>query len=203
MARKRQLSDTEPYAGFLIVPEDSTMPTAVRPPAGGTLPSMEDLADNSSPASPAPHMAAPAGPAEPLPFPMYTLSPIPAGLEATPTSIVRNDAGAVSMAGVSFERETYWMDRPFKGASISISAMTEYPRAVPLLVSRRGPPSGRMTVRSEPVSYLPAPGVRLRTARGAVFHWIENDVLYTLQVENDATTAEAAKIARSLVVAPR
>ena len=163
---------------------------------------MEDLADDAWPAPAASPMASRATLAERPPFPMYTLSPVPAGLRATPVSIVRNDAGVVVMAGVSFETYTEWMGQRFTEASISISAMTEFPRPFPLLVSHRGPPSGRKTVGPERVSYLPAPGVRVRTARGAVFHWIENDVLYTLQVENDATIAEAAKIARSLVVAP-
>jgi hypothetical protein len=63
--------------------------------------------------------------------------------------------------------------------TIRLLAKPEFLRPYPLRSSKPLEPGGP-TVTLQKVDFLPTPGVMILTQEGYIFHWIENDILYTL-----------------------
>ncbi|NBD35313.1 MAG: hypothetical protein GVY30_04865 [Chloroflexi bacterium] len=82
---------------------------------------------------------------------------------------------------------------------MSIWSQSDFPRPFPLWSSDPVEPGGPAVVL-EKVDFLPSPGIMVTTRRGYVFHWIENDVLYTLITEFDPSREEAFALVPSLAL---
>jgi predicted DCC family thiol-disulfide oxidoreductase YuxK len=185
----------ELYAGFLLLSEGTPVPASVSQPAlaipivcgvGGTVTtaigesfsSLEAVVSSSK-------------------IPTYSLSNSFSKFEWVDGHVLKHETGEVfgsmHIFGTLNLQTRKWEKR------FHIWSQPDFPRPFPLWSSEPVEPDGP-AVLLEKVDFLPAPGVRVATRMGSVFHWIENDIFYTMTVEDDQSFEEAEALASSLVL---
>ncbi|CAM2069633.1 hypothetical protein SCOR_29940 [Sulfidibacter corallicola] len=132
-----------------------------------------------------------------LTFPMYSLSHLPGGLEARHFHVRRHLAGRIIHASIGFE--SFDHDLGQWVTSVSLFGKVAYARPYPLWAAASTEP-GEPGVVLEKVSHLPKPGVRVATSSGIVYHWIEEDILYTLDIQISDALSDPEMLVDALVV---
>jgi len=172
----------ELYAGFLLLPDGATVPPTVKYPERGmpTFCGVGAGQDGLEPTAVIKSFSAVTDLAREVDFPVYTLSKLPEGLRLAGANLIQHKTGEIFAAVVDFQshnkRSGDWE------TTVSIWAQPEFPRPFPLWSSDPVEPGGPAVIL-EKVGFLPSPGIMVVTQQGAVFHWIKNDILYTLGAE--------------------
>lgn len=117
-----------------------------------------------------------------LSFPLYIPTLLPSTVELVGVSMVR----FVQSKNIFKTRIDFGLIEN-KQPLISLWSQPEYPKPFPVFPL------------FEKIDYTPSLGVLIPTAEGHVFHWISNEILYTLVVEHDSQRDMADAIAKSLV----
>lgn len=187
----------ELYAGFLLLPERAPIPPIVEYPEPG-VPLVCGVGNDQrrlKPTSVSRSLTSAADLAREVNFRIYTFNQLPDGLRPRGAKLVRYTTGKVFIASVNFESFDAIGDG--KGM-VSITAQPYFPRPFPLKSSDPVEPGGPAVVL-EKVNFLPSPGIMVATQTGYVFHWIGQDVLYTLMAEHNPSREEAQTLIGSLV----
>lgn len=103
--------------------------------------------------------------------------------------------GEVYAATMSFD--SYDAESGALETNVTLTAVTNFQRPLPLWEANAVEPGGP-SVRLREASFLPAPGVMVKSAVGFVFHWITNGTYYMMTVDNHASLREAQRIVASL-----
>lgn len=186
-------AEGELYEGFVLLPEDTPVPSFVSPsrygiprfghavPGAGAV--TTDLAS-------AEELAAKIG------LPVYTLGRLPAGLRPRGATLVQHPTGEVFGAWVAFE--SYVLHLKAWACTVDVWIQPDFPQPLPLTIPRKLLESDQKAARK--VGFLPTPGVALRGGRNTAFHWIERDVYYRLRTDLDPSIAEADALAATLTI---
>jgi len=187
------LGKVETYEGFLFLPTvDAQMPTFVQ---CATSPILCQVDERHNPAhigelvwfKSIPELIAY------VPFPIYVPATLPTGIEFLNAYTIQYvESGKVVEAIVNFGAAG--TQQPL----VSVSAQPEFPRPFPIWPVHSPSSDNHIPILPEKISFAPAPGVMQPSVPGYVIHWITNDILYTLAVENNSHREAAADIARSL-----
>lgn len=172
----------ESYAGFLLLPDRAITPSSVKYPKRG-IPTFCGVGvgrGGPAPTAVSRSFRAVGEIASEVSFPLYTFSKLPENLRPADAHLIAHDTGEVFAVLADFE--AYNKHSGNWETTVSIWAHPEFPRPFPLWSSEPVEPDGPAVV-PEKVNFLPSPGVMVTTQQGAVFHWIRNDVLYTLIAE--------------------
>lgn len=190
----------EIYAGFLLLPDGAPVPPNVKYPERG-MPTFCGVGAGHGgpvPTAVSQSFSTAAEMAREVDFPVYIFSKLPERLRQAGATLIRYETGEVFAALVDFQshngRSGDWE------TTVSIWAQPEFPRPFPLWSSEPVEPGGP-AVALEKVDFLPSPGVMVTTRQGAVFHWIRNDVLYTLIAEPGPSHEEALALVSLLTLA--
>ncbi len=191
--------EAEFYEGFVLLPEDAPLPSSVQIPKSGvprvcgvgleghraTLDSTNKLFNTTDEL------------AKEINFPVYTLGELPGGLRQSGASMLTHNNGEIYNVSVNFEiynsQETIWE------TGVVLGALSHFPKPFPLWSSKSVEPDGP-TVSFEKANFLPSPGVMVVTAQGFVFHWIKNDVLYSLVVGHTLSFTEVQNLVAALIL---
>lgn len=186
---------SELYAGFVLLSEAAPVPASVSQPVlaipivcgvGGTVTtaigesysSLDAVVSSSK-------------------IPTYSLSKSFSEVEWVDGYVLKHETGEIfgsmHVFGTQNIQTQAWEKR------FHIWSQPDFPRPFPLWSSEAVEPDGP-AVLLEKVGFLPTPGVRVVTRMGSVFHWIENDVFYTMTVEDGQSFEEAEALASSLVL---
>ena len=185
------------YAGFLLLPDGAPVPPTVKYPERG-MPAFCGVGagrDGPEPTAVITSFSTVTDLAREVAFPVYTLSTLPGGLRLAGANLIRHETGEVFAAVVDFQSQNR-RSRDLE-TTVSIWAQPEFPRPFPLWSSDPVEPGGPAVIL-EKVSFLPSPGVMVATPQGAVFHWIKDDILYTLIAELGLSYQETLTLASLL-----
>lgn len=200
LARADAPPEGELYAGFLLLPEGTPIPPMVSPSELG-VPIMCGVGvgrGGPHPTAVTKYMNTHHDLAQEVSFPVYTFYKLPGHLRAAGAHLIKHETGEVFSAAVNFD--SYNLEaREWEEGTVSISADPDFPRPFPLWSSNPVEPGGPATTL-EKVDFLPAPGIMVVTQDGYVFHWIENEILFTMVMEHTPSLEEARSLARSLVM---
>jgi hypothetical protein len=183
----------ELYAGFLLLPEGTIIPSFVEFPKKGS-PNECGVGigwDGIKPNAVSRFFDNAEGLAAEIKFPIYTLNNIPAELIPMRAYVLSDETGEVFGAALGFDainiESGYWE------CIVSLWAQPIFPKPVPLYF-REPIESGDSIGLLEKVNYLPSPGIRTQTQEGFIYYWIENDVFYTLAVDPVSALKDAHEI---------
>lgn len=170
------------YAGFLLLPDGAPVPPIVEYPKRGmpTFCGVGAGRDDLEPTAVIKSFSTVADLAREVTFPIYTLSKLPYGLRLVGANLIQHKTGEVFATMVDFQSRNRHSGN--WETTVSIWAQPEFPRPFPLWSSDPVEPGGPAVIL-EKVDFLPSPGVMIATLKGAVFHWIKDNILYTLIAE--------------------
>lgn len=109
--------------------------------------------------------------------------------------MVQYETGEVFAASVNFG--SFDENGGSKG-TVSISAQPDFPKPFPLWSSDPVELGGPAVIL-EKVDFLPLSGIMIATQTGYVFHWIEEDIFYTMMAEYNPSREEAQALVGLLV----
>lgn len=184
----------EEYAGFLLLPEGTLVPSFVRYPERG-IPVFCGVGDAEI-AAVSQSLTGAEDLVKQLGFPIYTFRELPNGLRPIGANLIRYKTGEVYAASVNFG--SFDQSNNSRGM-VSITAQPDFPRPFPLRSSASVEPGGPAVILQK-VSFLPSPGIMVATYKGYIFFWIEEDILYTLLAEHSPSREEVQALAGSLVL---
>jgi len=190
----------ELYAGFVLLAEDTPMPSFVQCASGAPIlcqvenehdldivafrgetlwfDNIEGLRDNLS-------------------FPIYAPTSLPKNIELMYGHVIRFvQSQEIFVAKLDFGMEGN--PQPL----ISLSAQAIYPRPYPVWPVRMPLENAGVeeeVITPEKVDITPTPGVMFPTVFGHTLFWISQNVLYTLVVEHDRQRETAVEITKSLI----
>lgn len=130
-------------------------------------------------------------------IPVYTLSRLPTGLRPSRPRVVQHLTGEVFALSLDFESRNP-ITREWEN-TVSIWAEPDFPRPVPLWSSDPVEEDGPSVVYRK-VDDPPAPGLMVESAEGYVFHWIVDEVFYTMRVEDGSNEEDAREMVRQLTL---
>ncbi len=84
-------------------------------------------------------------------------------------------------------------------ANVYIMARPDFQKPLPLWESYPAEPD-RPGISLQKASFLPSPGIMVRTTTGFAFQWIANDVHYVMSVDNNCTPREARSLVESMTL---
>jgi hypothetical protein len=192
-------STGELYAGFLLLPEGAPVPASVKYPELG-IPIVCGVGagrGGPEPTAASKRLETAEGLAKEVQFPIYTLGDLPDGLRPAGASLIKHKSGDIFAASVNFELHNAKTDS--WETTVSIWVYPDFPRPFPLW-SSNPVELGGPAITLEKVDFLPSSGIVTAARRGYVFHWIRNNVFYTLMAENDLSRQEAFALATSLTL---
>jgi hypothetical protein len=169
-------TSSELFNGFILLSEDAPLPEFITPPRLG-VPIICGVGTGRGGTSAKAVRERTLGLAQlrqRVPFKVYSFRNLPEEFGLTHTLVLRHETGVVydsrlgKRTGLDSQRRT-----------IRLLAKPEFLRPYPLRSSKPREPGGP-TVTLQKVDFLPTPGVMILTQEGYIFHWIENDILYTL-----------------------
>lgn len=190
----------ELYAGFLLLPADAPLPEFVQMPSqdipivcgvgvgrGGPEPTADSEELRSTDEL-----------KNELDFEMYVWDDVLRGLHLQKPSLIRYPTGDVFHVAIGIER--FDEENNSWGTIARISAQPDFSRPYPLWEALRDDLEDMDDDIGllQKADYLPVLGVMVQTVDGYVFHWIENDISYTLTTEEDLSFAESREILDSL-----
>lgn len=189
----------ELYAGFVLLPEGTPIPSFVEFPKkgspnecgvgvgwGGIKPNaVSRFFDNEE------------GLAAEIKFPIYTLDDIPAELTPARAYMLSDETGEVYGAALGFD--AFNIESGYWECVVSLWAQPKFPRPIPLYF--RDPiESGDSVGFLEKINYLPTLGIRTQTQEGFIYYWIENNIFYTLAVDPVSALKGAHEITSHLML---
>lgn len=184
----------EEYAGFLLLPEGTPVPSFVRYPERG-IPVFCGLGDAEITAV-SQSLTGAEDLVKELGFAVYTFRELPKGLRPIGANLIRYKTGEVYAASVNFGS---FDQSDYNRGTVSITAQPDFPRPFPLRSYAPVEPGGPAVILQK-VGFLPSPGIMIATHKGYVFYWIERDILYTLSAEHSPSREEIQALVGSLVL---
>ena len=131
-------------------------------------------------------------------FPIYVPAALPSDLQFVNATVIRYTLSSQIWAAI-VSYGVYRADIGAQEPRISLWARREYSRPYPVRPVHSPFSETSDLVHPEKVGFSPSPGVMLPNVRGHVVHWIQQDTLYTLEVEHDPAREAAVTMAASLV----
>jgi hypothetical protein len=177
-----QVDVGELYGGFLLLPDGAPIPDFVQTSRFGvpifcgvghseTEPTVTSRLFNTAEEL-----------AEYITFPIYTFQVLSNDLHLLGANLIEHETGEVYAISVDFQ--SYNQEIEDLETTVSIWAYPDPLKPQPLWSIAPVEP-GRLAVIPEKVDFLlPTPGVLYRLPKGFVFHWIEDEILYTLIAEH-------------------
>lgn len=172
----------EHYGGFLLLPEEAPIPPTVKPPQHG-IPIVCGVGtgeNTSKPTAESRSFNSGTSLAQEVNFPIYAIEKSPEHIRPFGAYLIKHKSGEPFAAAVNFQ--TYNEKRKAWETTLSIWSQPDFPKPFPLWSSKPVEP-GAPSVILHKVNFLPSPGIMVITQRGWVFHWIENNILYTFIAE--------------------
>ncbi len=186
----------ELYAGFLLLPDGAPVPPIVKYPERGVPTFCGVGAGRNGPTAITRSFSAVGELAREVSFPIYTPGKLPEGLRLARASLIQHETGEIFAAVVDFQSRESSSDDDWE-TTVSVWAQPEFPRPFPLWSSQPVERGGPAVILAK-VDFLPSPGIMVVTRKGAVFHWIRNDILYTLIAESGLSGEETLALVSSL-----
>lgn len=190
----------ELYAGFLLLPNGTPLPSAVQFPPFG-IPIVCAL-DGQGTTAISTHFDTHADVRKNVHVPLYTFSNVPSSLRPAGGDVIEYEWGTLYTASLAFQ--SYNAATGTWDGGVSLWAVTEFPQPFPFWFDPASAPGD--TGWPEKVTFLPTPGLRVASGLGIdgrrlgyVFYWMNNAVLYWLRMENTPSHDEAQALAASLV----
>lgn len=175
-ARKYEL-----YAGFLLLDEQHELPDFVQPGAlEQTLGCGLGAPESRKASTHTESYDSPEALAADLTFRMYGFTQMPKGLRVGACSLRRHLSGRILHANIAYEH--YDEEAGDWVTSVSVFAQTSYARPYPLRSADAVEPGGP-SVHLEKTRELPQAGVHVINPYGDSFHFIEEDVLYHIDLQ--------------------
>jgi hypothetical protein len=199
MYTPQRSSTGEQYAGFLLLPDGASVPPIIKYPEHG-IPIVCGVGagrGGPKPTAVGRSFSTAADLAKEIDFPVYAINNLPRQIRPFGVNLIEHKTGEAFAASIDFQ--VYDEHKDTWETAMSIWSQSDFPRPFPLWSSDPVEPGGPAVVL-EKVDFLPSPGIMVTTRRGYVFHWIENDVLYTLITEFDASREEALALVPSLAL---
>lgn len=194
-----QIEIGELYENFLLLPEEVPAPYFVQYPVRG-IPYACGVGTNENPqlslsgeTKQFKRLKALVAEVE---FPIYVPNQLPDGVRLRHISVTRYD-NTYEVYNVMIGFETYNPEIDYWETTVIIEARPDYPRPLPLWYRE---PDGLedIPVILEKVAYLPSPGIRIPTQAGYVYHWIKDEIFYTLAVEPSPNQQYAQQLVDTL-----
>lgn len=183
----------ELYGGFLLLPNGTPPPASIKAPRFG-IPVMCTQGQGQATAM-GRHFGTHGDVRANTRLPLYTPRTLPANLQtqADGGDVIEYEFGAVFAVQLDYKPAVPRSD--VLQGSVTVWAQADFPRPFPMWF---GPDERGGNIQLEKVDFLPAPGLQVATPLGYVFHWIKDDVYYSLRVENNPSRADAQAFASSL-----
>lgn len=188
-----QLEVGELYGGFLLLPDDTPVPSFVQYPVSGP-PVFCGVGDNPTPSVRMQSFPTVNDVANRVNFSAYTIDSVLNNMKQIGCWLISQPTDDVYCTTVWFGNKNI-TDKDLE-CSISIWTYPEFPRPYPLWYDSHI--DNDVHTELEKVEFLPTPGIRVTTRTGFVFYWIENNILNNLIVESTLDVDEAQKIVDSL-----
>lgn len=175
----------EVYKGFILLPDGSPVPPIVTPPKLG-IPIM--CGTGVGRGGPAPTALNEVVPnieylRQLVPFKMFGFRTLPREFEVIHSLVTRHETGEVFEAAIVYGVQDSIASGPdSERRTIRITAQPDYPRPFPLWSSNAVETDGPAVIL-EKVDFLPTSGIMIAVEEGYVFHWIQEEILYTLYAE--------------------
>lgn len=180
----------ELYEGFLLLPEGASVPKIVKAPRLQP-PNMCGVGVKSAgyrPYAVTKFFSTPEILAHAVDFPMYALAALPEKLRHASAFVVSHETGEIYGASLGYDAFNPEIDGWV--CNVSFWAQPDFPKPFPLWSSEPAEPEG-LGLILEKVDFLPVPGIRVITKTGCAYHWITENVFYTMNTEfgpNDPET---------------
>lgn len=187
-----ELPGSELYEGFLLLPEETLIPSFVQQDRGimlgqvgdsddptliGETIQFKDVEDLKSFIS----------------FPLFTLKELPTNIEFIGASVTQfTQSREIWKASIYFGRGNEYSQL------ISVHARPMFHRPFPVWPVRLPYAHDEGPITPEKINISAKSMLLLPSASGYLFQWIEQDILYSLAVEHDRNRKEALTIAESL-----
>ena len=182
------------YGGFLLLPEGESPPEFVQYPKPG-IPNLCNVGGNREITGTVETFTNISEVTTKLPFPMYTMDIDNSfgQIKLAGGYLLNHKSGKISIVALGFTTSN--------GGEIkaSLCAETDFPRPLPLWSSEPVEPNGPAVILQK-ADFLPVPGILATTPWQHVFHWIENDIYFTLIVTGEPTLEDAKKFVDLLTV---
>lgn len=128
-----------------------------------------------------------------LHFPIYVPATLPTNIEFINSYVIQfAGSGDIFEAVVNFGAKN-------TEHVISMQARPTYPQPYPIWPVQLSSAHNKEVIQPEKVTFLPQLGISQPSISGHIFHWIEQDVLYTLVAEHDPNYEAAIAIAQLLI----
>lgn len=195
MNTSSQVNVGELYAGFLLLPEEASIPDFVHFPEPGPplVCGIGNESINSKSLIVKESFNSILELSERVDFPIYMFGDPPPNLSLSSTNLIRYEMGQIFVASANFA-----LLGSNTGSIVTIFAHPNYPKPFPLMWSNPVEDGGP-AIELAKVDFLPSPGVMVGLENGHVFHWIKDDIFYQLQIEYLLSGEEAKKLASSLM----
>lgn len=174
----------EIYAGFLLLPDESPVPSTVTPAkfgvpimctqGGASVTAIVTYFDTHKDVQKRSQMQ------------LYTFGNMPVNLQPAGGQVIEHEFGPI------FGAETFFQSSQ---GSARLWAQSDFTRPFPMW---SGPNSAGAAVQLDKVDFLLTPGLRVTAPLGYVFYWIARDVLYRLTIEKTIAATDAQALATSL-----
>lgn len=187
----------ELYAGFVLLKNDQAIPDFVQPAAleqslgcglgqSGARKAQTQTESFDSPEELAANLT----------FKLYGINDLPEGMRIGACSLRRHNSGRIMHANLAYQ---YWEAELGDWATlISVFAQTSYSRPYPLHAETPLEPDGP-AVALRKTNQLPRPGVLVHNGFGESYHWIEDDVLYSLDCQHSDLVPDTRHLIQHLI----
>lgn len=187
-ARPIQVEDSEFYNGFLLLPEEAPVPAFVSEVMHIDLHGGEDIFAGSSI-----QLDSLDELKEYVSFPMYIPSALPPNMEFVGATVYQ-----FIKSGEIWGVYANFTTGDLKEEQITIWARPQYPKPFPVWPVRFPFAYDDGPILPEKINFTPASGVMLPSMSGYSLLWIDNDVLYSLFIENNPSREMVVAITNSL-----
>jgi len=185
------------YAGFLILPDGAPVPSIVKAPQLG-FPNecgvgiISDVPDHSFTTQ---EFRTLEEFIRDTKLSVYFLEELPKDMRLGSISGIKPINGNVYLVSLGYE--AHLADTDIWQCTIWLLAQMDFPRPVPIWYSNPVEPNGPAVI-PEKVDFLPTPGILVKTQNGCVCHWIDNDILFTLVIQDFQEDFDVQAIAKKL-----
>lgn len=187
------------YAGFLILPDGAPVPSIVKAPQLG-FPNecgvglVSDVPEHLFTTQEFRTLEEFIGDTK---LSVYSLEELPKDMRLGSISCIKTIKGDVYLVSLGYE--TYLAERDIWQCTIWMLAQMDFPRPVPIWHSEPVEPNGPAVI-PEKVDFLPTPGILVKTQNGCVCHWIDNDIYFTLVIQDIQEEVDVQTIVKKLTM---
>lgn len=130
-----------------------------------------------------------------LTFTMYGFQRLPFDVRVGACSLRRHQSGRIMHANIAYQQ--FDLELGDWVTSLSVFAQTSYARPYPIVSSPPLEP-GEPGVIPAKTDILPGPGLHISTGSGDSYHWIDADVLYHIDIQNNDSLPAADELIAKL-----